>query len=144
MAVPMSCASLHAGTSTVTFTFNLPSFGRSGLAALSNRFRLPTRWLVLLRASPFCECELHFVFSPVKKVAARVRRVQALASVMTPLIEGPAPVSPGLLLIAGRLQPAGALNARRAAAGGAVDGERGVPGGGADQSHEILAMKVSL
>lgn len=84
---------------------------------------------------------------PVKNVAAGVRRVQAGPGACfgdDSLIEGPAPVPLGLLLVAGRLQPSGALNARRAATGDVVDGERGVSGAGVDRPYEILAMKVSL
>jgi hypothetical protein len=53
------------------------------------------------------------------------------------LIEGPAPVPPGLFLIAGRLQPSGALNARRAAAGDGVDQPR-------NSGHESFAMNSLL
>ena len=45
-----------------------------------------------------------FISPPMKNVAAGVRWAQALAD---SLIEGLAPVPPGLLLIAGRLQPSG-------------------------------------
>lgn len=90
------------------------------------------------------ECELHFVFSPREECGCGGAPGPGACFGDDSLIEGPAPVPLGLLLVAGRLQPSGALNARRAATGDVVDGERGVSGGGVDRPYEILAMKVSL